>query len=96
MIFQVYAYRDRITKAFTRPILEISTPENYVESMTRAFMVEDEEHHVKSKDLSLYRLGTYNDKEASFDLLKDPECLLVVDDIEWKGAAYGNLQKPTA
>lgn len=95
MIFQVYAYRDLITKAFTRPILETSTPDNYVESMTRAFMVEDEEHHVKSKDLTLYRLGTYDDVKAKFDLLEEPECLLVVDDIEWKGALYGNMQKST-
>ena len=78
MIFQVYAFRDRLTKAFTRPILETSTVENYVESITRAFMVEPEVQHVKSKDLTLYHLGTYDDTKAAFALLDEPECLLVV------------------
>lgn len=96
MIFQVYAYRDRVTKAYSRPILELDSTENYVERMTRAFMTEDELHHVKSKDLVLYHLGSYDDKKACFVLNKEPEFLMSVDDIEWKGVRdNANMQIPT-
>lgn len=97
MIYQVYSYRDQATKAFTKPILELDTPENYVERMSRAFATEAEKYHVRSRDLVLYHLGTYDDQKALFMLNDEPALLLRVDDVEWIGGRYNvDETKPTA
>lgn len=85
MIYVCFAYKDRRTKAFTGPILDHCSKENYIEKMKRAFIVDKPEVHAQNKDLSMYYLGVYDDTKATFDLLPEPEFVLEVDELEWKG-----------
>lgn len=85
MIYVVFAYKDRRTKAFTAPILDSCSKENYIEKMRRAFIVEKPEIHAQNRDLTMYYLGLYDDTKAIFALEAEPEFILEVSELEWKG-----------
>lgn len=73
MILNVYAYYDLKVKAFTTPLYDSNEPKNVCESIGRSIQAGVKDFPYK--DLSLYHLGTYDDKTGIIKGFTQPQLL---------------------
>lgn len=81
MIWRIFAYKDKSIKCFTPPRFEKDDVEQFKEATIRGCLkLTTEEDKMMARDRALYYFGTFNDTEAKFDLLPEPEKLIDFED----------------
>ena len=76
----VFAFKDKKTQSFAKPIITEQSKEVYVKGTLRAAVRAEGVDKAYAKDQALYYLGTYDDGTAKFDLLEDPEKIFDLED----------------
>lgn len=72
MIYHVFSVRDSAAKAFLPPWIMHQVP-MAVRLFGNTVNQPDHQWSANPEDFSLYRLGTWDDGSAQYDLLKEPE-----------------------
>lgn len=82
MIKYIYAFKDLLLDAYSVPRFEEKDPQQYATGLYRAIIKGfSNDQLAQFADQELFCLGSYNDDNASFELLPEPRSILECNDV---------------